>query len=277
MDAIINFINSQLSSIRVLDIIDVAVVAFVVYKLILLIKETRAEQLIKGIIALFVIAKVSGWLRLYTINWILENTMTLGMIAILIVFQPELRRLLEFIGRNNFFNKSILDIQDEDAKKVSSEIVTAMSSLSRQKIGALLVLERKTGLNEIVETGTKLDALISSELLINIFIPNTPLHDGAVIIKGDKIKAAACFLPLTDSKLVSKELGTRHRAALGISEKSDSLTIIVSEETGAISITENGEITRYIDEDTLREILLEFYKKVNAGFLAEWRTDNERK
>ena len=207
MDAIINFINSQLSSIRVLDIIDVAVVAFVVYKLILLIKETRAEQLIKGIIALFFIAKVSGWLRLYTINWILENTMTLGMIAILIVFQPELRRVLEFIGRNNFFNKSILDIQDEDAKKVSSEIITAMSSLSRQKIGALLVLERKTGLNEIVETGTKLDALISSELLINIFIPNTPLHDGAVIIKGDKIKAAACFLLLIDNKLNSYCIG----------------------------------------------------------------------
>lgn len=277
MENIINYLFSQLSSIRVLDIIDIAVVAIVIYRLFFIIKETRAEQLIKGIVAIFIFAKLSGWLRLYTINWILENTMTLGMIAILIVFQPELRRLLEMLGRSQLVNKSFLDMQDEDSKRIAKEIVVAMNSLSRQKIGALVVLERKTGLNEVAETGTALRALISSELLINIFIPNTPLHDGAVIIKGDTIQAAACFLPLTDSKLVSKELGTRHRAALGISEKSDALTIIVSEETGAISKTENGEITRYLDEETLESILVDFYKKVNAGFLAEWRSDNERK
>lgn len=265
------------ANIRIRDIVDILIVAVVIYKLFTLIKETRAEQLIKGIGVLLVLTKVSDWLQLYTINWILNNAMTVGTLAILIVFQPELRRGLEYIGRSRFFSKSLIEIRGENMSKVVDEIVEATASLSRQKIGALMVLERQTGLNEVVETGTKIGGNVSSDLLINIFIPNTPLHDGAVIIKDDIIKAAACFLPLTDSSTVSKELGTRHRAALGISERSDSLSIVVSEETGAISIAENGTISRYLDAKTLRQILLDMYKPKdsNQTFIMRWRRKDE--
>ena len=265
-------------SVRIQDIIDIIIVALVFYKLFSLIKETRAEQLTKGIFALFVFAKLSGFLKLYTINWLLENAMTVGVIAILIVFQPELRRGLEYIGRSRFFTKTFLEIKGESLTKTVDEIVEAVASLSRQKIGALIVLERETGLNEVIETGTKIDGLVSSDLLINIFIPNTPLHDGAVIIKEDIIRAAACFLPLTENMGVSKELGTRHRAALGISEKSDTLSIIVSEETGAISIAENGNIARHLDSQTLKQILIDMYKPKDSSqtFLTKWRREDEQ-
>ena len=265
-------------SVRIQDIIDIIIVALVFYKLFSLIKETRAEQLTKGIFALFVFAKLSGFLKLYTINWLLENAMTVGVLAILIVFQPELRRGLEYIGRSRFFTKTFLEIKGESLTKTVDEIVEAVASLSRQKIGALMVLERETGLNEVIETGTKIDGLVSSDLLINIFIPNTPLHDGAVIIKEDIIRAAACFLPLTENMGVSKELGTRHRAALGISEKSDTLSIIVSEETGAISIAENGNIARHLDSKTLRQILIDMYKPKDSSqtFITKWRRKDEQ-
>lgn len=258
------------------DVIDILIVAAVLYKLFTLIKETRAEQLTKGIVVLLVLTKLSDWLELYTINWILNNAMTVGTLALLIVFQPELRRALEYIGRSRFFTKSLVELRGESHEKVVEEIVEASASLSRQKIGALIVIERQTGLNEVVETGTRLDALVSSDILINIFIPNTPLHDGAVIIKDDRIKAAACFLPLTDNMNISKELGTRHRAALGISERSDSISIIVSEETGAISLAENGTISRYLDSKTLRQILIDMYKsKYNKeSFIIKWRSKN---
>lgn len=266
-------------NVRIRDVIDILIVAMVLYKLFTLIKETRAEQLTKGIVILLVLTKVAQWMKLYTIHFILNNAMTVGTLALLIVFQPELRRGLEYIGTSKWFSKSLMEIRGESLSKVVEEIVEATSSLSRQKIGALIVLERKTGLNEVVETGTKIDGFVSSDLLINIFIPNTPLHDGAVIIKDDKIKAAACFLPLTENTGVSKELGTRHRAALGISEKSDSLSIVVSEETGAISVSENGTISRYLDSKTLRQILTDMYKpKVEKGsILSKWRQTNEQR
>ncbi len=258
---------------RLKDIIDILLVAVMFYKIFSLIKETRAEQLIKGIFAFFIFAKISGLLKLYTVNWILENAMTVGVIAILIVFQPELRRGLEYIGRSRFFTKSLMEIRGENMSRKVDEIVNATASLSRQKIGALMVLEREIGLNDIVETGTEINGYVSSDLLINIFIPNTPLHDGAVIIKDDIIKAAACFLPLTENMNLSKELGTRHRAAIGISERSDTLSIIVSEETGAISIAENGEISRYIDIKTLEQILINMYKPKEDSdiLLGKWR------
>lgn len=271
------FLSDLFMNIRIRDIVDILIVAVVLYKLYALIKETRAEQLLKGIGVLLVLTEVSEWLELYTINWILGNAMTVGTLAILIVFQPELRRGLEYIGRSRFFSKSLIEIRGENISKVVDEIVEATASLSRQKIGALMVLEKQTGLNEVVETGTKIGGTVSSDLLINIFIPNTPLHDGAVIIKDDIIKAAACFLPLTDSSSVSKELGTRHRAALGISERSDSISIIVSEETGAISVAENGSISRYLDAKTLKQILLEMYKPKNTDqtFITRWRNKDE--
>jgi diadenylate cyclase len=268
-----------LSNIRIRDIIDILIVAVAFYKLFMLIRETRAEQLTKGIIALFIFTKLSEWLELYTINWLLRQLMTVGTLAILIVFQPELRRALEYIGRSRFFTKSFTEIKDETLSGVVEEITEAAASLSRQKIGALIVLERKTGLSEVAETGTKIEGQVSSELLINIFIPNTPLHDGAVIIKEDMIKAAGCFLPLTDNMSLSKDLGTRHRAALGISEKSDCLAIVVSEETGAISIAENGSLARYLDIKTLEQILLDMYKPrdMKQSFITKWRRKYEQR
>ncbi|MFA5575864.1 MAG: diadenylate cyclase CdaA [Tissierellaceae bacterium] len=274
------FFRGLFSNMRIRDIVDIIIVALAFYKVFKLIRETRAEQLIKGIFAIFVFEKISGegWLELYTINWILRNTMTVGVIAILIVFQPELRRGLEYIGRSSFFTKSFLEIKGESLSKTVEEIVEACASLSRQKIGALIVLERETGLNEVVETGTLIDGTVSSNLLINIFIPNTPLHDGAVVIKEDTIKAAACFLPLTDNMNLSKELGTRHRAALGISERSDSLSIIVSEETGSISIAENGSLARHLDAKTLKQILIDMYKPKDSTptFMNRWRRKDEQ-
>lgn len=269
-----NFFVEYFGDIRIRDIIDILIVALAFYKLFSLIKETRAEQLSKGIFALFIFAKLSGSLKLYTINWILDRAMTVGVIAIIIVFQPELRRGLEYIGRSRFFTKSLMEVRGESLARRVDEIVSAVASLSRQKIGALIVLERETGLNDIVETGTEINGLVSSDLLINIFIPNTPLHDGAVILKDETIKAAGCFLPLTENINLSRELGTRHRAALGISEESDSLSIVVSEETGAISIAEAGEIARHIDIQTLERILLKMYegkKEEEESFFTRWR------
>ncbi|NLJ78854.1 MAG: TIGR00159 family protein [Tissierellia bacterium] len=260
------------------DVIDILIVAVAFYKLFALIRETRAEQLIKGLLALFAFIKLSKWLQLYTVYWILEKTMNVGLLAILIVFQPELRRGLEYIGRSNFFAKSFVEVRGEAVSETVDEIVEAVASLSRQKIGALIVMEKKTGLSEVVETGTIIDAKVSSDLLINIFIPNTPLHDGAVIIKDDTIKAAGCFLPLTDNMTLSRELGTRHRAALGISERSDSLAIVVSEETGAISIAETGSLARYLDVKTLKQILVDMYKPEDQMHLliTRWRRRDEQ-
>lgn len=272
------FFNQIFMNLRIRDVIDILIVAVVFYKLFTLIKETRAEQLTKGIFVLLILTKLSEWAELFTINWILGNAMTVGTLAILIVFQPELRRGLEYIGRSRFLTKSLMEIRGENLSHNVEEIVEAVASLARQKIGALIVMERQTGLNEVADTGTKINGYVSSDLLINIFIPNTPLHDGAVIIKEDKIKAAACFLPLTENSGVSKELGTRHRAALGISEKSDSISIIVSEETGSISIAENGNISRHLDIKTLRQILLDMYNPENdkQTFISKWRNKNEQ-
>ena len=272
------YIKGLFLNIRMRDIIDIFIVALAFYKLFMLIKETRAEQLTKGIFALFLFTKISGWLELYTVNWILENAMTVGVLAILIVFQPELRRALEYIGRSRFLTKSLIEIKGESLSEDVGEIVEAIASLSRQKIGALIVMERKTGLGEIIDTGTPIGGKVSSDLLINIFIPNTP-HDGAVIIKEDIIKAAGCFLPLTDNTSLSKDLGTRHRAALDIKKKSDSLTIVVSEETGAISMAENGSLARYLDTKTLKQILMDMYKPKDQRqtLITKWRRKYEQR
>jgi len=247
-------------NINMRDIADMAIIAFVFYKLYMFISETRAEQLIKGILMLLVATQLSEWLQLHAINWILKNTMTVGVIAILIVFQPELRRALEYIGRTKFLSKSIMDIEHEEINIMVEEIVEAAASLSRQKIGALMVIEGNTGLNEVVETGTLINGKISRGLLINIFIPNTPLHDGAVLIRRSQILAAACFLPLTDSSNLSKDLGTRHRAGIGITERSDAIVVIVSEETGAISVARSGKLTRFLDIKGLRNLLFSNFK-----------------
>lgn len=247
-------------NIGIFDVIDMTIVAYVFYKLYQLIKETRAEQLVKGIVILLLATKASEIMQLHVVNWILRNTMTVGMIALLIVFQPELRRVLEYLGRTKFIVKSAID-DTLNVDVIVEEVVQAVTSLSRQKIGALLVFERETGINDIIQTGTMMDAKVTRQLLINIFIPNTPLHDGAVVIKGGRIMAAGCFLPLTENKFLNKELGTRHRAGLGISERSDCVSLIVSEETGNVSMAQNGKLYKELSEESIRTFLLKALRK----------------
>jgi len=261
-------------SITLWDVIDMAVIAYVFYKLFMLIRETRAEQLIKGIFVLIFATWASGFFRLYTVNWLLRNTMTVGVIALLIVFQPELRRALEFLGRGGIIlGKPLNEALDKETKMLIDEITSAVQALAKKKTGALIVLERETGIGEYMETGTKIDAVVSSQLLQTIFATNTPLHDGAVIIREKRIASAGCVLPLTESQRLSKELGTRHRAGLGISEQSDAIAIIVSEETGVISTAKDGRLSRYLDAKTLKEMLTNLYKPQEQKYRAflKWR------
>lgn len=225
----------------------------------MLIKETRAEQLLKGILLIAALIPISSLLQLNMLYWILSNTITIGVIAIIIIFQPEIRRALEHLGRSAFSDRHIME-DDEIMDKVITEIVNAVENLSATRTGALIVIEQTTGLGEVIGTGTKLDAVVTSALLENIFVVNTPLHDGATIIRNDRIVAAGCFLPLTSNNDISKSLGTRHRAALGISENSDGLIIIVSEETGTVSLAVNGKLTRRYDKDRLKDILIRIIK-----------------
>ena len=242
------------------------------------IRETRAEQVLKGLAILLFATKLSEVLQFNTIYWILKNTATVGVIALLIVFQPELRRALEQIGRGQLFDRLFLR-DDMDPSILINEVVRSVQNLARMKVGALIVIERKTGINEIIETGVKIDGELSSALLENIFVVNTPLHDGAVVIRGDRIAAAGCFLPLTENNNISKQLGTRHRAAIGITEVSDAIAIVVSEETGVISIADNGKLTRYLDAKALKEILKKVYireKEPRSFIPKKWRSRNEQ-
>lgn len=272
-----NQVLEMFLNIDIRDIIDMLIVAVVFYKLYMLIRETRAEQLIKGLLVLLIATKLSEWSKLYVTHFIIKNTVNLGLIALLIVFQPELRRALEYIGRSRLLSKSIAELAVEELDERVKEIVDAVASLSRQKIGALIILERETGMSDVIETGNVIESRISSSLLINIFIPNGPLHDGAVVIRKDKIMAAGCFLPLTENPNLSKELGTRHRAGIGITERSDSLAVIVSEETGAISIAKEGKISRFLHIKTLTKIIMDAYStEKNISLLKmKWRHKND--
>ncbi|MGE8207480.1 diadenylate cyclase CdaA [Heyndrickxia sp. NPDC080065] len=235
-------------------IIDIFLVWYVIYKLLMVIRGTKAVQLLKGIFVILIVRSLSNFFGLHTLDWIMEQAITWGFLAIIIIFQPELRRALEQLGRGKIFSRANMQ-EEEEQTKIIEAIVTATSYMAKRRIGALISIERETGLSDYIETGIPLKSQISSELLINIFIPNTPLHDGAVILQKNQVAAAACYLPLSESPFISKELGTRHRAALGISEVTDSLTIVVSEETGAISLTKNGELHRDLKLDHFKEIL----------------------
>lgn len=262
-------IRDIITNITIFDIIDISIVAYLFYKAYFLIKETRAEQLIKGIVILLLATEISGIMQFQVIRWILEKTMTVGIMALLIVFQPELRRALEQLGRTRFFVKGTQNTRGNSIEFVVSEVRAAVLLMAKNKTGALMVFERETGLNEIVRTGTLLDANISRQLVINIFEPNTPLHDGAVIIRGDRVLAAGCFLPLTENDELSQEVGTRHRAALGVSEKSDSIALVVSEETGSISIAENGKLYRNISDESLNIYLKRSLRMIDKKGLFE--------
>ncbi|MCL6632068.1 MAG: diadenylate cyclase CdaA [Alicyclobacillus herbarius] len=239
----------------ILDAVDVLIVAYVIYRLLILIRGTRAVQLVKGVIVILLATAVSSFLHLQALNWLLNKIITLGFFAIPVVFQPELRRALEQLGRGGFFSFSFTSTDNEDVKRAASEIVKASQVLSKTKTGALIVIERSTGLSEYIETGTLIEGKISTELLLNTFIPNTPLHDGAVVIRGDRMVAAGCFLPLTDSRDLDRQLGTRHRAALGVTEQSDAVAVVVSEETGHISLAVDGVLTQDLSESALRDLL----------------------
>ncbi len=247
-------LRSILSTLEMLDILDILLVAIILYKTYEMLEDTRAITLVKGVIFLLVLTLLSNWLKLHAIYWLLSKVLTLLFVALPIVFQPELRRALEHLGEGRFLAHSSF-LNDEDAENVIQELDSALRELSAVKTGALIVIERNMGLNDICRTGVQLDGLVSKEFLRNIFFVNTPLHDGAAVIRGKRVIAAGCLLPLTENRMLSTELGTRHRAALGLSEQCDALVLIVSEETGIISVAENGHIHRNIDSIQLKEYL----------------------
>lgn len=238
----------------IFSILDILVVWYFIYKIFMIVRGTKAVQLINGIFIILIMRALSDLFGLRTLGWLMEQIIDWGFLAIIIIFQPELRRALEQLGRGKIFTRA-RQKEAEKQEHIVNAIVKASEYMAKRRIGALISIARETGMNDYIETGIPLNARVTSELLINTFIPNTPLHDGAVIIQSDEIKAAACYLPLSESPFISKELGTRHRAALGISEVTDSITIVISEETGNISITKNGELHHNLSLDVLREML----------------------
>ncbi|MBO5993330.1 MAG: diadenylate cyclase CdaA [Acidaminococcaceae bacterium] len=241
-------------TIGILDVIDTGLVAIFLYRIYIMLKNTRAAALVKGLMVVAALVIVSKWLNLHVINWILEKAMTMVMVALPVVFQPELRRALEQIGRGRLFRKRV-ELDEAELNDMIEAVANAAVIMGQRKIGALIVFERAVGLEERIETGIKIDGLVTDSLLLNIFEKDTPLHDGAVIIRGNRIIAASCLLPLTDARGLSQELGTRHRAAIGISEQSDALVVVVSEETGTVSVTRNGEIYRYLRREDVIDML----------------------
>ena len=247
-------LQGLVATIGILDIIDIVVVAYFLYRLYLMLKNTRAATLVKGLLVLVAFMIVCRTLNLHVISWLLEKSMTVIMVALPVVFQPELRRALEQIGRGKLFRKGS-ELDEQELEAMLEDVAAATKVMSKAKVGALMVFERATGLVERIETGVPIDGLVSSGLIQNIFVKDTPLHDGAVVIRGNRIVAACCLLPLTENRNLSQELGTRHRAAIGMSEQSDAMVLVVSEETGAISIARNGELVRYLTVDDVKEIL----------------------
>ena len=263
-----------------IHILDIAIVAIFIYKLISMVKGTRAVQLIKGLLLLLVLTAVSSSsvLGLNTVNWILEQIKTMLLIAIPVVFQPELRRALEQLGNSSFIPGNKKSREDAEVVRIVDQLVPFLAEASRSHTGVLLALQREVGLGEYVNTGIKINGNLTSQLLGNIFIVNTPLHDGAVIIEDDVILAASCYLPLSENTNISKALGTRHRAGIGLSEVSDALVCIVSEETGAISIAEGGRLQYHISEEKLRRSLLEgLHTDISKSIFQKWRDERESK
>ena len=256
LDNIKNLFSSPLNVIT--TVLDLVIVIFLIYKAFKMLKETRAWQLLKGIAVLIAITLISGYLNLTILNYILTSVMSYGVIMLIIVFQPELRRALEQLGTTNRFSRLLGIDQDLNAKKKENiyKIAIAAVELSKQKKGALIVIEREIKIQDIISTGILMNSEISPQLLVNIFEPKTPLHDGAVVISDNKIAAASCMLPLADDKDIARELGTRHRAAIGISKESDSIVVVVSEETGKMSIAKDGTLIADVREDVLKKILI---------------------
>ena len=254
------------------DVLDILIVAFLLYELLMLTKETRASAVLKGLVTLVVASWVSDLLGLTALNWVLLNVVNNGAVVLVILFQPELRKALEQLGRGAI-HKTAVSADLEESGHIVNEITSCLLTLSRRRVGALIVIEQRIGLKDVIETGTSLNSQISAALLENIFEPNTPLHDGAVVIRGPRIMAAACILSLSEGKGISRELGTRHRAALGVTETTDAISLIVSEETGTISVARNGRLTRHLDRAALEDLLLSIYHQKETGL---WSTLMEK-
>lgn len=264
-------------TIRPTDVIEIIILAFVFYEIMVWIKKTRAWVLLKGFAVLLVFILIAVLFEMNTILWLVQNIFSVGITALVIVFQPELRKALEQLGQQNIISSvfSFDSSKEGEARfsdKTVNELVKAVFEMAKVKTGALIVIEKKTPLNEFERTGITLDSVLSSQLLINIFEKNTPLHDGAVIVRGDRVVSATCYLPLSDNLLLSKELGTRHRAAVGISEVTDSLTIVVSEETGAVSTASSGELKRNLTQEELKNQLTAAQDKTkDTGRFRLWK------
>lgn len=271
MDSVIQILKDTFSLLALpkmtfIDIVEIFIIAFSLYHIIFWVKKTRAWTLLKGIVVLSLIYLVAYFLDMSVIIWLFNKGLAIGLTALAVVFQPELRKALEELGRKNIVTSIIpfddsKDKKDRFSDKTITEIVKATVELAKAKTGALIILEQDISLAEYERTGITIDSAISSQLLINIFEHNTPLHDGAVIVRGNRVVAATCYLPLSDNMELSKQLGTRHRAGVGISEATDSLTIIVSEETGQVSVAEGGELSRGLNSKQLREILVSAQNK----------------
>ena len=246
--------HGLLSTVGVRDVVDILLVAVILYKSYEMLKDTRAITLAKGLFVMMGVALGAYILELHAIYWLLSKSIYLLFMALPIVFQPELRRALERIGQGKFLGSAVY-LNAEEADTLVNEIDKVVFNMSAKKIGALIVLEREIGINEIIDTGIRVDGLVTAPFMMNVFIPNTPLHDGAAVIRGNRMIAAGCLLPLTENRSLSTELGTRHRAALGLSEQCDAVVVIVSEETGIVSIAENGHITRRLNSEQLKNRL----------------------
>lgn len=252
-------ITTAFMNFSIRDAVDIAIVTVILYNLLMATKGTRAIQVFKGIGLLLVGAVIADFFKLASVQWLLNTLLQSGVIFLIILFQPELRKILEGLGRGRMFKGGYSIESQSEVDRIVTEIRNVLDSLSKRKVGALIVMQNTSSLSDIIDNGTKLDARISGQLIENIFEPNTPLHDGAMIIAEGRIAAAGCVLPLSENYNISKELGTRHRAGLGISEQTDSITFIVSEETGVISYTRDGKIIRYIDPKTISDLIIELY------------------
>lgn len=260
------FLKDLIKEIRWRDIIDILIVTFVFYRLLLLIKGTRAFQMLMGIVILFMAFVVSRWLELYTVEWLIQSFWSYIVLALIILFQAEIRKALAQMGQNPLTQRPT---PIEESKNIE-EIIRASVSLANKKIGTIIVIERNTELKDLIEMGIPLDSRITKELITSIFLPYSPIHDGAIIIKGDRIVAAGCFLPLTLSADISKSLGTRHRAAIGVTEETDAVAIVISEETGNISVSIGGNITGELDAVGLRRILTRIFYVEKKGERSAW-------
>ena len=262
-----NAIGEQISAIlwnifnrpRLIDLIDILLLTIIIYELLVNVRQTRVSQMLKGILILLAATWLSDILGMRTIHALLSWMINAGPVLLIVLFQSEIRRILEELGNNSMFDSSALSMREGNIELIIDEMILALEHMARRKVGALIVVENKIHLNDVIATGTRVDGIISQPLIENIFEPNTPLHDGAVVVRGDRVVAAACLLRLSDTTGVGRDLGTRHRAGLGVSEISDATVFIVSEETGIISMAEGGRLVRHLDEASLRQILHGLY------------------